>query len=92
MEIEYDEAKRRWTMEARGLDFADAPRVLDGDNITVVDERFEYGEERFLAYGKLDDRNVVVVWTLRQGRRRIISMRYMHDDEREKVERTLDRS
>lgn len=34
MHIEYDEAKRAATLHERGLDFADAARVLDG--LTLV--------------------------------------------------------
>jgi hypothetical protein len=35
MHIEYDEAKRATTLHERGLDFADAARVLDGPTLVA---------------------------------------------------------
>ncbi len=34
MDIEFDEEKRRQTLEHRGLDFADAASVFDGPELT----------------------------------------------------------
>ncbi len=81
MEISYDPAKRAKTLAERGLDFADAPRVFADQIYTGEDDRFEYGEVRWVTYGYLDDRAVVVVWMERDGVRRIISMRHAHDEE-----------
>lgn len=38
MLIEFDETKRANTIEERGLDFANAGQVLDGAQLTQVDE------------------------------------------------------
>jgi hypothetical protein len=78
---EWDEAKRRLTLANRGLDFADAALVFAGRTMTLPDERRHYGERRLITAGWLRDRFVVVVWTRRGGRRRIISMRYGHAEE-----------
>jgi uncharacterized DUF497 family protein len=43
--------------------------------VTRIDDRFDYGEVRYITFGYLDEREVVVVWTVRNGSRRIISMR-----------------
>jgi uncharacterized protein len=90
MEIEFDEAKRRKTLEERGLDFLDAPKVFATSYLEFEDDRFDYGEERFIVLGLLDERAVAVVWTPRQNARRIISMRHVHDEELEARKRTLD--
>lgn len=90
MEIEYDENKRRLTLASRGLDFARAPEVLESSTFDLRDDRFDYGEERYLTFGELDGRAVVVVWTPRGERTRIISMRHARDDEIENRRRTLD--
>ncbi len=49
-----------------------------GRTITVQDVRLDYGEDRFITAGHLAGRCVVLVWTPRDGSRRIISMRYAH--------------
>ena len=81
MRISYDEAKREWTLANRGLDFADAVRIFAGDYLEFVDDRFDYGEDRYIIYGELDGRAVAIVWTPRGNSRRVISMRYVHDEE-----------
>jgi hypothetical protein len=81
VEIGFDPAKREWTLEHRGLDFADAGRVLAGPGITVADDRRDYGEERFVTYGRLGDRLVAVVWTPRDDIHHVISMKKANDRE-----------
>ncbi|CCG08571.1 BrnT family toxin [Pararhodospirillum photometricum] len=88
--ISWDEAKRAKTLEERGLDFADAAQVFAGPNDTRLDDRFAYGETRFITAGWLRGRFVIVVWTERDGGQRIISMRYGHDKERKRFEGRLD--
>lgn len=80
MRITFDPAKREWTLQERGLDFADAAAIFAGAAFTFEDDRFEYPEVRFVTVGLLADRMVVLVWTpeaalpVGEGRR-IISMR-----------------
>lgn len=81
MEIAFDPAKRKATLEARGLDFADAATVFEGATYTMIDDRQDYGEERRITVGTLDGRMVVIVWTPRDDCRRIISMRKANDRE-----------
>ncbi|MCP4308903.1 MAG: BrnT family toxin, partial [bacterium] len=65
MDIEYDPAKRDVTLAERGLDMARAAEVFVGSHLTFSDIRFDYGEERFVTIGGLDDRMVVLAWTPR---------------------------
>lgn len=81
MKIEFDQVKRDKTLSERGLDFADATKVFSGYCFNARDDRFDYGEERFIIVGVLDMRVVVVVWTPRKNIRRIISMRYANERE-----------
>lgn len=81
MEITFDPAKRALTLRHRGLDFADAAEVFAGRHATILDARRDYGERRFITAGWLGRRMVVLVWTPREGTRRIISMRYAHAKE-----------
>lgn len=84
MKITFDEAKRTKTLRERGLDFADADQVFAGPTVTIEDMRRDYGETRWISMGLLGQRAVVLVWTARDGSRRMISMRYAHDDEAER--------
>ena len=79
--VTFDAQKRADTLRFRGLDFADAARVFEGLTVTIQDLRRDYGEDRFITAGHLAERCVVLVWTLRDGCRRIISMRFAHADE-----------
>ena len=60
-------------MDARNLDMSRSDEVFDGATLTVEDDRQVYGEDRFITIGLLDERMVVLVWTLRNDRHRIIS-------------------
>jgi uncharacterized DUF497 family protein len=59
-----------------GLNFADAEQVLNGPCVTFVDDRFDYGEERFITLGLLAGRVIVIAHASRgDDITRIISMR-----------------
>ena len=75
MKITFDPEKRDATLKARGLDFADAETVFAHRHTTRQDTRHDYGEDRFITVGLKGNRLVVVVWTLREGACRVISMR-----------------
>lgn len=81
MDIEYDDAKRDLTLAKRGLDFAAAGEVFAGRHISRVDDGFDYGERRMITVGFMNSRMVVLVWTDRAARRRIISLRRANADE-----------
>lgn len=91
MELTYDRDKRDQALTERGLDFEDALMVFAGPTVDVLDDRFDYGETRWLTYGKLNNRMVALVWTPRGQTRHIISMRKANDRERKTFERALDR-
>ncbi|MNI32694.1 hypothetical protein D3C73_866150 [compost metagenome] len=94
MLIAYDEQKRAETLEHRGLDFADAGEVLFSDEplLEVLDDRKEYGEQRWQTMGPFRGDIVMIVWTFRDGAHRIISMRKCNDREKGKYHATVDRS
>ncbi|WP_400767739.1 BrnT family toxin [Methylosinus sporium] len=49
--------------------------------MTVEDDRRDYGEPRFITIGFLEERMVALVWTLRHGAMRVISLRKCNDRE-----------
>ncbi|MCL7928675.1 BrnT family toxin [Halomonas llamarensis] len=83
-DIEYDLRKQQATLAHRGLDFHDAPNVFAGKTLAMIDDRQNYGEERIITVGTLLERIVVIVWTPRGEKRRIISMRYANERERQR--------
>jgi uncharacterized DUF497 family protein len=44
---------REWTLRERELDFADAAIVFADRHTVLPDDRFEYGEARFISAGYL---------------------------------------
>ncbi|WP_043996804.1 BrnT family toxin [Microcystis aeruginosa] len=75
MEYQWDEAKRLTNLRKHGIDFADVPTVFDGNILTVEDERYNYGERRFVTFGLLQGRVIAIVHTEREDQTRIISAR-----------------
>jgi uncharacterized DUF497 family protein len=65
MRITCDPAKRKWTLQERGLDMRRAREVFTGPHFTRADDRQDYGEPRFITAGWLDSRLVVFAWTPR---------------------------
>lgn len=91
MEISFDPRKRLKTLEERNLDFADAEQIFQQRYLTALDDRMDYGEDRYVTIGSLKHQIVVIVWTPRNGGRRIISMRQANDREKARYEAALDR-
>ena len=60
MKYEWGSAKKASNFAKHGLDFEDAKRVFDGPCVTFADDRFDYGEERFITLGLLDGCVVIV--------------------------------
>lgn len=75
MRYTWDEAKRRRTLERRGLDFSRVREVFDGPTFTVEDERWDYSEDRWVTIGLLDYKVVVIVHTESDDEIHVISLR-----------------
>jgi uncharacterized protein len=75
MEFAWDENKRQSNLVKHGFDFVDASDVFEGATLTFEDERFVYGEQRFITYGLLRGRVVAIAHTEQNTEVRVISMR-----------------
>ncbi len=75
MQFEWDENKRLINIRKHGIDFADVPPIFELDTVTVIDDRFEYGETRYQTLGLLKPRIIMVVHTESETVIRIISAR-----------------
>ena len=75
MKFNWDESKRKINLKKHGLDFADAEAVFAGLTATIIDDRYDYEEERFITMGWLGGKIVVIAHTEHNDKIRIISMR-----------------
>lgn len=75
MEYEWDEAKRQSNIQKHGLDFVGIETAFAGTTLTILDDRFDYGESRFITLGILSGRVVVIAHTETPDVIRIISVR-----------------
>ncbi len=75
VEFDWDPAKARENIRIHGIDFADAVQVFANPHLPREDPDAE-GEQRFVTLG-MDDlgRVLVVVYTYRPGKIRVISAR-----------------
>lgn len=91
-ETEFDSVKDAHNEDRRGLTFRFAALIFEGRFIEEEDRREDYGETRIVATGPIAEfggRVFVVVYTWRDGRRRIISFRKANDREIRKYRASL---
>lgn len=82
MRYSYDPLKKSANLKKHGLDFDDAPQIIEsGQTVTFEDRRFDYDEPRFITMGVLDGIVVVIVTTESDTEIRIISMRKAEKNE-----------
>jgi uncharacterized DUF497 family protein len=90
MHFEWDDDKRRENVRKQGFDFVDAWKVFEAPMLTELDDREDYGEDRWVGIGLLEARVVVIVFTERgEDTIRVISLRKALTHERQKYEQTL---
>lgn len=76
MRYSYDPAKKAANLKKHGFDFDDARRVIESaQTVTFEDQRFDYGETRYLTLGLLHDAVVIIATAETDKSIRIISMR-----------------
>lgn len=90
MEFEWDPEKAAANLRKHRVDFAEAMSVFgDPLDVTISDPDHSEGERRFLSIGtSTAGRLVVVAYTERAGRTRIINARQANPKEREHYEST----
>jgi len=74
MQFEWDEQKRKANIRKHGFDFRDARKVFSSPMLVAPDDRYDYGEDRWIGIGMLEGRIVVVIFTERDDTIRIISI------------------
>lgn len=86
IKFSWNEDKRQENIAKRGLDIAIlAVKVFNDPNAKIrPDLRKEYGEDRFLIYGKADDLRICICFTLRNTEIHLITIFKMHKKDWEK--------
>jgi uncharacterized DUF497 family protein len=80
MPFEFDPNKSAANKDKHGIDFNEAQALWDDDKRIEEDTQF-VGELRHLTTGRIGERFWTAVFTLREGRVRLISVRRARDDE-----------
>ena len=76
MRFEWDEAKNATNTGKQGIDFADAIDIFNHPMLSLIDDRENYNEERWIAIGWMESLVGVVVYTEQQDDAiRVISAR-----------------
>jgi uncharacterized DUF497 family protein len=75
MQYEWDEAKRQSNIHKHGIDFLGIEKVFAGRTVTILDDRIDYGEPRFVTVGLLQGHVVIIAHTETDEVIRIISVR-----------------
>jgi uncharacterized protein len=79
----WDERKRAANLRKHGVDFAIVERFEFDTAVIAIDDRKDYGEVRYRAFGMIDDRLHVLIFTARDALTRVISLRRANDRERQ---------
>ncbi len=87
MKFEWDAEKATANIKKHGLSFDDAIRIfVDKARIIAVDDRLDYGENRWITVGSIHNRLCVVVYTEKKERIRLISARKANKREQKHYE------
>jgi uncharacterized DUF497 family protein len=69
------EFRRLINLQKHKIDFIGSEEIFDGYTVTFEDDSVDYDEQRFVTFGKFQERVVAVVHTERDKNIRIISIR-----------------
>ena len=81
MNIEFDPAKDTANLAKHGLSLADAGEFDLAHAVVEIDDRADYGEARFRAFGRVDGEARCIAFALRGNIIRVISYRRAHAKE-----------
>ena len=85
MQFEFDVDKQIINLRKHGIDLRDAAYVFpDSCRLDAADEREDYGEERRIVVGAVEDRLWVVVYTRCADAIRLISARKANEREKKR--------
>jgi hypothetical protein len=87
MKFIWDRRKNEANIKKHELDFADAFIVFESPMLVGLDEREDYGEDRWIGIGLMENRIVIIVFTEPEEETiRVISFRKATTDESKRYE------
>lgn len=86
MKTEFDPVKDATNQAKHGLSLADFAG-FDAVPVVLVDDRADYGETRYRAFGRIDGIGHAIVYTMRGMIMRLISFRRAHEKEMRRYEK-----
>lgn len=89
MHFEYDEDKRRQNIAKHGVDLLYGALIFEGTTVEAPDTRQDYGEDRIIAIGMVDQELFVTVYVQRGDAIRLISTRKGGRRDRRKYEKAV---
>ncbi|WP_336867746.1 BrnT family toxin [Sphingomonas sanguinis] len=81
MDIAFDPAKDQANIAKHGLSLADAVAFDLSSAVVLPDDRHDYGETRYRAFGRVEGQARCLVFAIRGSTVRIISYRRAHEKE-----------
>jgi uncharacterized DUF497 family protein len=91
MRFDWDPAKREINLDKHGVDFPRATEVFeDSQHLDEDSTRPEFAEPRRMAIGRVGQLMLCVIYTDRDGIRRIISARRASRNERERYRQSAE--
>ncbi len=82
MTFEFDKQKSKRNKEKHGIDFVEAQRIWEDPEFVMIPAR-TIGESRYLLIGKYNNRIWSAIFTLRNQKIRLISVRRSRKNEEE---------
>ncbi len=90
MRFVWDEGKRRANLKKHGVDFRDAVKLFQGPLLVKVDDCNDYGEDRLVAFGLIQNRVMAIVFTEPEANTvRVISLRKATKNEQTLFEKEI---
>lgn len=91
LQFEWDTQKDKANVLKHGLSFERARRAFSGPLLRRIDDRRDYGEERWIGLGRIEDVVIMIAYTMRSNKVRIISARKANRNEAKAYEQALGR-
>ncbi len=86
MKISFDASKSERNIALRGISFELATAFEWDSALIIEDVRRDYGESRFQALGRIEKRLYMLVFTPREGKVHVISLRKANEREVKRYE------
>ncbi|MBU2515575.1 BrnT family toxin [bacterium] len=89
MNFEWDECKNKENIKNHGIDFNDAIEIFSAPRFEHLNTRFDYDEPRYITIGFCNNRIILVAYSERNDKIRLISARKANAKEKKSFQNRL---